>query len=513
MALAVVAATVLALRVTDTLAATDSTLQVMGFDPDRARLIADLIGAAIATAAGTLATGAALAAGLAGLIGGLSLFAHTFVNETEAALRSKGPAGWFDPTGWLLSLITLVVAFAIVAWATAELSRVVRGWCVAVGRDAVGLMRGGRNRGQIVRPAGAIAVATLLAVAIPMFGDMVNYSPDAHMRGGAQNLVGLTTGGDPGPSAGAPAPSGSTGEGTQITAPSTVPGAGGYTGPVTKRGTPWAAWKPTGPSQLVPVSMPPPWTGGDSTAKIDIYLPPGYASSNRTYPVIYAVPWGSTLWDIGTNLPAMLDSMITSGSFPASIVVFVSQNGGPYPNSECANSLDGKEWFETYITKTVVPYIDTNYRTIQKAAARSVMGFSQGGFCSAMLVLRHPNVFATAIAMSGYYQGGVVSIETPNAPRAFGGNSALEASYSPLRLVSTLSPAERARVFLILEGDPSDPFYGSQYEQMISAAHAAGIALAEVPSSSGHGWPAVRDHLPLELQLLGQRQTALGVFS
>src|SRR5512140_1929155 len=78
LAIGVVAATTLALHLSGVLASTSATFEVMGFDPERARLIADLVGAAIATAAGALLIGAPGASILAGTIGGLALFGRTF---------------------------------------------------------------------------------------------------------------------------------------------------------------------------------------------------------------------------------------------------------------------------------------------------------------------------------------------------------------------------------------------------------------------------------------------------
>ncbi len=505
LAIGLVSATAVALRVSGILAACAATFEVMGFDPDRARLIADLVGAASATAAGTLVAGAWRAAALAGLLSGFALFGHTFLVETRAAINANGPDGAFDPTGWALTVLTLLVAFGVVAWATATLMRPVRSVLIAAGEDVMSLGRPGRSASRLRRPAAALVVMALLAVTLPVFSDMVNFSPDAHMRGGGTGGPGLT----------------------QVAGPSPQPGAGGDTSRliasgtgqgvssgVLKLGTPWTAWQPTGRGQLVSTSFPAPWKGGQSTtASVQIYLPPGYGTSNRSYPVIYAVPWASYLWTTGASLRIMLHSMITAGTFPASIVVFVAQEGGAYPDSECVNAVDGREWFETYITQTVVPFVDATYHTIRSAAARSVLGFSQGGFCSTMLVLRHPDLFSTAISLSGYYQAGIDTNQTRNASLPFGGSTSAEAQYSPLDLVGELPASARHSVFLILEGDPADPFYGGQFRSMVAACEAAGVAVSATPSSIGHGWRAVRSHLPPMLVTLAQREAALGVFS
>lgn len=506
-AVGLAAITALALHASGTLADTAATLEVMGFDPDRARLIADLVGAAASTAAGALLAGALRTSILAGSAAGLVLFGHTFLDETRSAIDAKGPAGSFDAVGWTLSAATLVVAFTVVAWATASLARIVRSWLIEAGRDMTAFARGRHGARRLGRPAAVAVTAAILCVTLPVFSDMVNYSPDAHMRDG-RAVVALTQG-----SSAVPAVSNVT-DGSALLVPPGVTQSSGGTSSVIRTGTPWSAWQPSGTGQLVKVNEPAPWVGGTkSVATLQIYLPPGYGASSRAYPVLYAVPWDASLWTTGANLTTMLDTMITTGQIPASIVVFVAQEGGPYPASECANSVDGREWFETYLVNTVVPYVDATYHTIKTAAARSVLGFSQGGFCSTMLVLRHPDVFATAISLSGYYEAGVVSNQTPNAYRPFGGNPTVEAQYSPIRLVGQVPPAQLRSVLLILEGDPADPFYGPQYTSMVNAAKTAGVPVFAIQSPSRHGWPTVRDHLPAMLEALAQHQNALGVFA
>ncbi len=506
-AVAAVAVAAYALHASGTLAETSATLQVMGFDPDRSRLIADLLAAAIATASGTLLAGALRTSLLAGSAAGLLLFGRTFLRETRTAVDARGPAGAFDAVGWALSLATLIVAFTVVAWATGSLARIVRSWLLDASRDLGAFTQHDRSVRRLGRPAAVAVLAAILAMTLPVFSDMVNYSPDAHMRDGRLGVaLAQETTGTPASSTAA--------EGSRLLLPPEMTQGGSGTSSVMRTGTPWSAWQPSGQGQIVKVNEPAPWVGGTSTtAELQIYLPPGYAASGRAYPVLYAVPWDASLWTTGANLTTMLDTMITTGQIPASIVVFAAQAGGPYPASECVNSLDGREWFDSYLVNTVVPYVDASYRTIRTAAARSVLGFSQGGFCSTMLVLRHPDVFATAVALSGYYEAGVLSNQTPNAYRPFGGNPTAESQYSPIRLVGELPPAQRRTVLLILEGDPSDPFYGPQYTAMVGAAKAAGVPVLAIQSPSGHGWPAVRDHLPAMLEALAQHENALGVFA
>lgn len=510
-----------ALHASGTLADTDNSLQVMGFDPDRARLITDLVAAAIVVGAATLLTGAVIASSIAGIVAGAALFGHTFLRETRAAMQASDATGTFDPTGWVLTVVTLLVAFVIIAWATATLMRISRRALIAAARDVTSFVRGEHAIRRVGRPAGAAVVLALLVVALPVFGDMVNFSPDVRMHAGQTALTGLTGGASTSPTlpeSSAPV--------TSVDQPTVLPGATvspGLTATIgsgqtvshmiLKPGRPWAAWRPSGQGTVTNVLLSAPWTGGRSTnAMVEVYLPPGYSTSTMRYPVMYETPWGLNSWSKAVHIQNVLDTMIDTGAFPATIVVFASEAHGPYADSQCANAANGTEWFDTYVTNTLVPYVDSTYRTIPTPAARSTMGFSTGGYCAAMLALKHPDLFSTAISFSGYYQAGIISNQTLNGWRIFGGNANAEAPYTSLRLAGLLSPAQRRAAFLVLEANPNEAFYGPQYAAMVAAAHAAGISVAEYPSALGHSWNAERVLMPQVLVTLAQRQNALGVF-
>jgi enterochelin esterase-like enzyme len=509
-AAAVGAAVLLALRLSGSLPDASAALEMMGFDPERARLITDLAGAATIGAIASFATSDGLAAVITAIAAGGALYWRQFLAETRAAMATSGTQGSFDPAGWAVTAATLAVAFAIVAWAASALALIVRRLVLAGWSDAVALARGARPRRRAVRPVATVVAIVLVVATLPVFADMVNFAPDVHMRSGQGDLVGLTQiGSDTPPVAGPSLPA------SVLAQPTLLPGSSsGRSQPVLLAGRPWAAWQPSGQGTVDSVQLPAPWTGGTKTqAALDLYLPPGYGSATRAYPVVYELPWALVgAWASGMHATGILDTLIDSGLMPASIVAFVGMTGGPEPTGECADSTDHREWLEQYLTDTVVPYVDTHYRTIATPAARGLLGYSQGGFCAAMLAMRHPDVFATAMAISGYFQAGIRTSETPNAWRPFGADAGVEAAYSPVLLAARVSPADRGTLFFELSARPDEAFFGPQYAAFAAALHDSGIPVALFPSAAGHSWQEVRTELPALLEMLGQRENALGVF-
>ena len=261
------------------------------------------------------------------------------------------------------------------------------------------------------------------------------------------------------------------------------------------------------------VSLPGPWTGGiRSTIAVDVYLPPGYDAGSARYPVTYEAPYSAATWEHWVRLPNVLDSLITGGSIPPLIVVLVSEFGGPYPDSECADSVDGREWFDRFMGIDLVHWVDAHLRTIATPGSRATLGFSQGGYCAAAILSHHPVVFGSAIVISGYFVAGIHSGTTPTAWRPFNNDPGVVNAVSPMKVIPRIPAALRARLFYVMEADPTQGFYGPQMAKLAAVLHGAGVPMALFPTPLGHSWYATRQLVPTMLELVAGRMVSLGVF-
>lgn len=62
---------------------------------------------------------------------------------------------------------------------------------------------------------------------------------------------------------------------------------------------------------------------------------------------------------------------------------------------------DPQMQMETFITKELIPYIDSHYNTAADRDKRAVTGLSMGGHGAFWLAARHPELFSSAAAISG----------------------------------------------------------------------------------------------------------------
>lgn len=136
---------------------------------------------------------------------------------------------------------------------------------------------------------------------------------------------------------------------------------------------------------------------------VSIYLPPGYESGTRRYPVLYLLH-GYSGTDRGwmnpsyVGLPDVMDRLVEDHKIQPMIVVMPNSfnrfGGGFYANSE----LTG-DW-EDFIVHELVSYIDGHYRTLATPNTRGIAGHSMGGYGALRLGMRYPDVFTVAYGMS-----------------------------------------------------------------------------------------------------------------
>jgi S-formylglutathione hydrolase len=145
---------------------------------------------------------------------------------------------------------------------------------------------------------------------------------------------------------------------------------------------------------------------GDSPDReVSIYLPPSYGSAtNRRYPVVYFLHgytdsddrWFGLVKSF-VNLPAGIDKSLTQGA--REMIVVMPNAYTRYAGSMYSSSVVTGDW-EAYITKDLVGYIDSHYRTLSNAASRGLAGHSMGGYGTMRIGMKYPDVFSSIYALS-----------------------------------------------------------------------------------------------------------------
>lgn len=130
----------------------------------------------------------------------------------------------------------------------------------------------------------------------------------------------------------------------------------------------------------------------DSPENVTVICPDG--DDNARFPVVYLLNgFGGDHRAWGIVQPRLGELADTYGM----IMVMPDGRDSWYWDSPVDSSMQ----MESFITRELVPYIDTNYPTRADAAHRAVTGLSMGGHGALWLAGRHPDIFGNAGSMSG----------------------------------------------------------------------------------------------------------------
>jgi enterochelin esterase-like enzyme len=149
-----------------------------------------------------------------------------------------------------------------------------------------------------------------------------------------------------------------------------------------------------------------------------VYTPPNYDTQPKVrYPVLYLQHGGGedeTGWTKQGHANFILDNLISAGTCKPMLLVmaygYARRAGQPAPD------LTGKAFgspemmkamqemasaFEDDVTQALIPYIDSNFRTIADRDHRAMAGLSMGGMQTFQITLNHLDLFSYLGGFSG----------------------------------------------------------------------------------------------------------------
>jgi enterochelin esterase-like enzyme len=136
-----------------------------------------------------------------------------------------------------------------------------------------------------------------------------------------------------------------------------------------------------------------------STGSFLVYLPPGYASTTRRYPVLYLLHGrnGHATAFLEVGIQQALDRLIADHAIAPMIAVMIQDHSG------LANWRDiGRRHSAGYVVE-VQEMVDRMLPTIATRAGRAIAGSSMGGFGAMHVALANPYRFAVVESWLGYF--------------------------------------------------------------------------------------------------------------
>jgi S-formylglutathione hydrolase FrmB len=156
------------------------------------------------------------------------------------------------------------------------------------------------------------------------------------------------------------------------------------------------------------------------TIGIDVYLPPGYATSRLRYPVVYFLH-GLPASPYAYQGLGFLRRGLAAAGRPG-ILVTVQGARESEEDGEYLDNGPGDNW-ETAIATEVTRFVDVHFRTIASRRGRGIVGLSAGGYGAMLIGLHQLDRFAAIESWSGYFRPtnesgtSVIDLGSPSANR------------------------------------------------------------------------------------------------
>ncbi len=164
---------------------------------------------------------------------------------------------------------------------------------------------------------------------------------------------------------------------------------------------------------------------GFQARKAEVYLPPRwFMAGTKPLPVIellHGTPGAPEDWVRGGGVQDDADTWAKQNNGYAPIFIMPDPNGAFTADTECVNGKRGNA--ETYLTQDVRNFARDQLHASTDRKHWAVGGLSEGGYCGAMLTLRHPDTFSIFLDF-----GGDPNANTKGGPSALFTGSAKDAA-------------------------------------------------------------------------------------
>jgi enterochelin esterase-like enzyme len=242
--------------------------------------------------------------------------------------------------------------------------------------------------------------------------------------------------------------------------------------------------------------------------KYAVYLPPGYETSQRSYPVLYLLHGAGddqTGWVQFGEVQGIADKAIAEGLATPMVIVMPDANTG---RRGYANDATGEWRYEDFFFSEFVPFVEKTYRIKGEKRYRAIAGLSMGGEGSFTYALHHPEMFSSACPLSA--ATGPLTLDDARK-RLTRDNISLPDSLvekyfhrqSVLELINAVPDDKKKAVRWYIDCGDDDFLYEGN-----SLAHIA-MRKKEIPHEfrirdGGHSWTYWRASFPTVLEFVSQ---------
>jgi len=205
-------------------------------------------------------------------------------------------------------------------------------------------------------------------------------------------------------------------------------------------------------------------------------------------PVVYMLHgWPGSPSGLMSAVIPQLTKAFAGGSAPF-IAVFPDGNSISHPDSEWADSYDGRAKIETWLTTNVIDKVEAG--NIRSKDNRAILGFSMGGYGAASIGMHHPNLYGQIISLAGYF---VVDDDT----NVFGNKSSQIAKIAYQSPTNFAVVANQFRWFLGESHQDYTPLIRGQSVAWAKKLKGVNASYTLSSASGGHSYTFVANEIPI----------------
>jgi len=214
-----------------------------------------------------------------------------------------------------------------------------------------------------------------------------------------------------------------------------------------------------------------------------IYTPPGYdENTNEKYPVLYILHGGGEDergWATQGKTDLILDNLIAAHKAKPMLIVMPDANLGAGGLS--SNGIESSlKMFEAEMKRSIIPFVEKNYRTLNDANNRALAGLSLGGLHTLYTGINNTDMFSYL----GIFSSGWI------LPML---NNTANAQYDFMKK-NEATISNNLKQFWIAMGGQEDIAY-KNCQIMLGKLDELGIKHTYYEYPGGHTWPVWRNNL------------------
>lgn len=235
------------------------------------------------------------------------------------------------------------------------------------------------------------------------------------------------------------------------------------------------------------------------SARMLLWLPPQYtqpAWASYRFPVVElypGYPGSPESWVKGLHIEQVMAQAILSGLARPFVAVIPTTTVTPPRDTNCEDVVGGPK-VDTFLSTDVPRAVMSGFRVRRDRAGWAGMGLSEGGYCAAILAMRHPDRYSAAVSLSGAFW-----FPPKGRHDIFGGSARLRSLASPVWRAKHLRPPA---VSLLLTATRSERTEYAELRALAAAARPPLRVATMVLPKGGHNpwvWGA---ELPAAIQWL-----------